>query len=89
MANPLQPKIIKLLKANGYLVINNHATAIGMRGVPDLLVISPEGKMTFIEIKYGKDRLSELQKYFIEELKKRNVSVIIARDVSDISELIN
>lgn len=66
MANPLQPKVIKLLehKYNAY-VINNTGTA--KAGHPDLTVCL-NGLFYGFEIKWKTDRPSELQKIKINKI---------------------
>ena len=47
-------------------------------GLPDLVCMKPdEGK--FIEVKSEKGRLSEVQKYRIEELKEKGFDVEVMR----------
>jgi len=64
----LQAKIIKHYEAKGYLVIKIIQT--NKNGIPDLLLIKEGVHPFFIEVKTEKGRLSELQKYRIEQLKK-------------------
>ena len=51
----------------------------GNRGVPDRLVITPDGCVFFVELKSQTGRLSELQKFQKSELEKRNVTVRVQR----------
>lgn len=64
----LQSKIIKHYEAKGYLVIKIIQT--NKNGIPDLLLIKDGVHPFFIEVKTEKGRLSDLQKYRIEQLEK-------------------
>ncbi len=44
-------------------------------GVPDRLVVCPDGHVIFVELKTEDGRLSELQKHHIAELEKRGAHV--------------
>ena len=42
----------------------------GNDGVPDRIVITPKGRIIFVEMKEDKGRLSPIQKYQIERIRK-------------------
>lgn len=67
----IQAKRIKQLEEEGYYVIKLIKT--NKNGIPDLIAIPPNSDVLFSEIKTPIGRLSELQKYRIEELKKHGV----------------
>lgn len=52
-------------------------------GVPDRIVICPDGAVIFIELKSEKGRLSEQQKVCIQELMKRRQQVIVIRGMAE------
>jgi len=56
--------VIKLIKTN-------------KNGIPDLLALKNK-EIYFIECKMPKGRLSEIQKYRLEELKKRGFKVAVS-----------
>jgi Holliday junction resolvase len=84
MANPLQPKIIKTLKAAGWEVLN--LNSVSTRGWPDLFAFR-KGRVAWVEVKHGRDTLSEVQKIRIETLRQHGFEVIVARNLDDISHL--
>lgn len=49
------------------------------RGVPDRIVIWPDGWIDFVELKTKRGRLSTLQKHVIKELRKHNVTVHVLK----------
>ena len=58
----------------------------GNRGVPDRLVIAPDGRVFFVELKSQNGRLSKLQKFQMSELKARNVDVYVLYSVEHVEE---
>ena len=69
----VQTKRIKDLEADGYYVIKLIKT--NKNGIPDLIAIHPEKGVLFSEVKRANGKLSPLQKYRIEELKKLGFNV--------------
>ncbi len=49
-------------------------TSPGRRGVPDRALISPQGKVAFIEVKRPGGKLSPLQERELRKLREKNVS---------------
>jgi len=58
-------------------------------GVPDRIIILPENKIYFVELKQEKGRLSKLQKYIHRQFKKRGVHVYVPYSKSDIDKFID
>ena len=63
----IQDKIIKKLKSEGFFVTKLISTSTN--GIADILAIK-NGIAKFVEVKRKDGKLSEIQKYRIEELKK-------------------
>jgi hypothetical protein len=63
----IQSKRIKQLESEGYYVIKLIKT--NKNGIPDLIAIPRDTPVLFSEIKTEKGKLSELQKYRLQELK--------------------
>lgn len=66
----IQAKIIKRLEKDGYYVIKLIKT--NKNGIPDLLAIK-KNECFFIEVKTEKGKLSEVQKFRIDELKELGI----------------
>ena len=47
----------------------------GNPGVPDRIVITPKGRIVFVELKTNVGRLSSLQKYQIDRMRKSRAEV--------------
>ena len=39
-------------------------------GFPDLIIINPHGKVLFVEVKVGKNKLSPLQEHFLSKIQE-------------------
>jgi hypothetical protein len=74
----IQAKRIKQLEAEGYYVIKLMKT--NKNGIPDLIAIPRDSNVLFSEIKTPKGRLSEIQKYRIEELKNHGLRTEIYKN---------
>lgn len=58
-------------------------------GVPDRIVILPENRIYFVELKQEKGRLSKIQKYMHRQFKKRGVHVYVPYSKSDVDKFID
>jgi len=65
----IQTKRIKQLEAEGYYVIKLIKT--NKNGIPDLIAIPPDSGVLFSEIKRPSGKVSKLQEYRMDELKRR------------------
>jgi hypothetical protein len=64
----IQSKKIQQLEGLGYYVLKLIKT--NKNGIPDILALHPVLGVKFYEIKTAKGRVSKLQQYRIDELKK-------------------
>ena len=48
-------------------------------GVPDRIVITPEGKVIFVELKTEIGRLAKIQRWQVSEMQKRGADVRIVK----------
>ena len=60
----------------------------GTPGVPDRLIILPPGRIMFVELKTGVGRLSKIQEYRIDEMKKRGADVRVAKGLNEVKALL-
>ena len=51
----------------------------GMPGVPDRIVLTPTGRIYFVELKTEIGRLASIQKWVIGELQKRGAEVRVIK----------
>lgn len=69
-----QSKIIKSFEEKGWYVIKLIKT--NKNGIPDLLCLKAGERPLFIEVKNENGKLSELQKYRLDELNKLGFDAI-------------
>ena len=74
-----QKKLIKQFESEGYLVLK--LIQVQKAGYPDLLLLKPNGEIRFVEVKAKRGRLSKIQKYRIDELKRLGFNVEVAKSV--------
>ena len=79
----IQKKIIDKLTEQGYYVINLIKT--NKNGIPDLIALKDGEVPLFVEVKTKTGRLSELQKFRIEELKNKGFKAIVLNDSKELS----
>ena len=95
-ANDLTRLILRWARSMGYFAsrINNvriYDAKIGRyrksqtkQGFPDIVIIGPFGRFYGVEVKVGRDTLSEAQKRCAEEIKAAGGEYITARSVEDV-----
>lgn len=71
----IQSKKILELESQGYYVIKLINT--NKNGIPDLIAIPPNSDVLFVEVKGVNGKLSKLQEFRLNELKKHGVKTEI------------
>jgi penicillin-binding protein-related factor A (putative recombinase) len=77
----IQKKIIDYLKSIGAYTVKTIVT--NSSGTPDLLV-SFKGNFIAIEVKAAKGRVSELQKWHLNQIKKSGSIAFVAKSVDEV-----
>lgn len=57
-------------------------------GVPDRIVITPQGRIIFVELKTETGLLTKIQEWQINELRKRGVDVRVIKGLGAVKEFI-
>jgi Holliday junction resolvase len=78
LESKIQAAIIKKMTAKGWLVVKLIKT--NLNGIPDLLCLK-DNRSLFIEVKSEKGKLSEIQKYRINQLKNHGFEVQILNNL--------
>lgn len=60
----------------------------GNPGVPDRLIILPEGRVVFAELKTEIGRLANIQKWQLEELRKRGADVRVLKGLDQVMDFL-
>lgn len=63
-------------------------TSPGHAGVPDRIVITPAGRIIFVELKSDTGRLSKLQRHEISELQKRDADVRVLKGIKQVKAFV-
>lgn len=90
----IQRDIVDYLKLAGYVVFRMNAGRAKKNvtgapaGTPDILAISPRGRHLWVEVKTEEGTVSQTQQAVIDELIRRGDSVIVARSVGDLENVI-
>lgn len=77
----IQSKRIKELEQKGYYVIKLMKT--NKNGIPDIIAIPPFSKVLFSEVKTATGKVSKLQEYRLNELKRHGVRTEVYRGLID------
>ena len=90
----LRNAVIEALEMRGYFVVwlaneflRERFKSRGLRkGLPDLLVLSNRGEAYFVELKAGRNGLTEAQKAIKAELEKRGFKVFVIRSLDELKQ---
>lgn len=78
----LQAKILKWLKDNGFWATKIIVCSVS--GTMDIIACSPKGRFVGVEVKYGANTASTLQKHHIEEVKRRGGIAFVTWDLETV-----
>lgn len=84
--NPLQPKVIKRLETVFHAFVTN-IISTSKGGTGDIIACI-KGQYYMFEIKYGKDRLSDLQRDKINRVINAGGKAYVITELSQIDEII-
>lgn len=82
----IEAKLVRLVKDRGGLCYK--FVSPGNTGVPDRIVITPGGRVIFVELKTEEGRLSAVQKLQLAELKKRGADVRVLYGLDQVKEFV-
>ena len=69
----IEGRLVWMVRARGGLCYK--FTSPGNPGVPDRIVITPDGRTIYVELKTEIGRLAQIQKWQHEEMRKRGADV--------------
>ena len=78
----IEARLVREVKKRGGLCYK--FTSPGNPGVPDRIVILPGGTTIYVELKTEIGRLAKIQKWQIEELRKRGVDVRVLKGMDQV-----
>lgn len=78
----IEARLVREVKKRGGLCYK--FTSPGNPGVPDRIVILPGGTTIYVELKTEIGRLAKIQKWQIEELRKRGADVRVLKGMDQV-----
>lgn len=85
LESKISNSIVRFLRDNGWFVTKLQTTSTP--GIPDLLCVKA-GRSVFLEVKNEVGKLSELQKFRIDELKSHWSEVHVVRSLIDVKNIV-
>ncbi len=82
----VEQALVKAVKANGGICPK--FTSPGLAGVPDRLVLMPNGKLGFVEVKAPKKKPRALQLYRMKQLTDLGFHCFVLDEIEPIPELL-
>lgn len=83
----IERRLVDGVKKRGGMCIK--FTSLGTPGVPDRIILTADGRVIFAELKADTGRLSKLQAYTIEEMRKRGADVRVVKGVDAVKALLS
>lgn len=78
----IEARLVKEVKKRGGLCYK--FVSPGSPGVPDRIIILPGGRTVYVELKTEIGRLANVQKWQIDELKKRGAEVRVLKGMDQV-----
>ena len=82
----IEARLVQGVKSRGGMCIK--FTSPGMPGVPDRIVITPAGRIVFVELKTEVGRLANIQKWVIGEMQKRGADVRVVKGLPEVKQFL-
>lgn len=73
----IEARLVRGVKARGGLCLK--FTSPGTPGVPDRIVITPDGRTIYVELKTEIGRLAKIQQWVIAEMQRRGADVRVLK----------
>ncbi|WP_294856424.1 VRR-NUC domain-containing protein [uncultured Oscillibacter sp.] len=82
----IEAKLVRMVRDRGGLCYK--FVSPGNPGVPDRIVITPDGKTIYAELKTEAGRLAAIQKWQISEMQKRGMDVRVLKGLPDVKAFV-
>ena len=82
----LEKLFVREVRARGGITYK--FTSPGNIGVPDRIVITPEGRVWFVELKTETGRLRKMQEYQLERLRRQNCNVVVLYGREEVGKVV-
>lgn len=78
----IESKLVRMVRDRGGLCYK--FVSPGNPGVPDRIIITPDGRSVYVELKTEIGRLANIQKWQLEEMRKRGADVRVLRGLEEV-----
>ena len=82
----IEAKLARMVRERGGLCYK--FVSPNQPGVPDRIIITPDGRVVFVELKTEIGRLAKIQKWQIGEMQKRNADVRVVKGLDQVKALV-
>lgn len=82
----IEAKLVRLVRGRGGLCFK--FVSPGNPGVPDRIIVTPMGRVVFVELKTETGRLQKLQEWQLGELRKRQTDVRVLKGMAAVLEFV-
>ena len=82
----IEAKLVRMVRDRGGLCYK--FVSPGNPGVPDRIVITPDGKTIYAELKTEVGRLAAIQKWQIAEMQKRGMDVRVLKGLPEVRDFV-
>lgn len=82
----IETRLVKLVREGGGLCYK--FVSPGNVGVPDRLILIPGGRIVFAELKTEIGRLSSIQRWQMEEMRKRGADVRVLKGLEQVMSFV-
>lgn len=83
----IERKLVDAVKAKGGLCVKFYSAY--QRGVPDRIVLMPQGRVYFVELKSTGKKPTKLQELFIGKLRSLGFIVEVIDTIEKLTEFVN
>ena len=82
----IEARLVRMVRAKGGLCYK--FVSPGNPGVPDRIVITPDGRTIYVELKQPAGRLAKIQRWQQDEMRKRNAEVRTLWSIEDVNKFV-
>ncbi len=82
----IEAKLVRMVRDMGGLCFK--FVSPGNPGVPDRLIILPGGRVVFVELKTEVGRLANIQKWQLEEMRRRGADVRVLKGLEQVKAFV-
>lgn len=82
----IESKLVRMVRDRGGLCYK--FVSPGNPGVPDRIIITPAGRTIYVELKTEVGKLANIQRWQLEEMRKRGAEVRVLRGLDQVKEFV-